>query len=43
MKTDIQIAQEATLKPISEIAKSLGLQKEDWEHMGIQKQNYQIN
>lgn len=37
MKTDIQIAQEATLKPISEIAKSLGLQKEDWEPYGNTK------
>ncbi len=29
MKTDIQIAQEATMKPITEIAASLGIADED--------------
>src|SRR5690625_2832382 len=37
MKSDIQIAQEATLKPISEIAENLGLSNEDWEPYGHTK------
>lgn len=37
MKSDIQIAQEATLKPISEIASNLGLSNEDWEPYGHTK------
>ncbi|WP_010530779.1 formate--tetrahydrofolate ligase [Lentibacillus jeotgali] len=37
MKTDIEIAQEANLKPIQEIAKKLGLEPEDWEPYGHTK------
>jgi formate--tetrahydrofolate ligase len=37
MKTDIEIAQEATLKPIKEIAESLNLSSEDWEPYGHTK------
>lgn len=34
VKTDIEIAQNATLKPISEIAHALGLNDADWEPYG---------
>lgn len=34
MKTDVQIAQEATLKPIIEVAEKLGLDKKDLEQYG---------
>lgn len=37
MKTDIQIAQEATLKPIREIAEGLNLTENDWEPYGHTK------
>ncbi len=37
MKTDIQIAQEATLKPIREIAEQLDLSENDWEPYGHTK------
>lgn len=37
MKTDIQIAQEATLKPIREIAEQLDLTENDWEPYGHTK------
>ncbi|MEQ6376065.1 formate--tetrahydrofolate ligase [Bacillaceae bacterium S4-13-58] len=37
MKTDIQIAQEATMKPIEEIAEMISLSKEDWEPYGHYK------
>src|SRR5690625_2203638 len=37
MKSDIQIAQEATLKPIHEIAESLNLSNDDWEPYGHTK------
>ncbi|MEN2766221.1 formate--tetrahydrofolate ligase [Ornithinibacillus xuwenensis] len=37
MKTDIEIAQEASLKPISEIAEELNLSLEDWEPYGHTK------
>lgn len=37
MKTDIEIAQEATLKPIKEIAKDLHLTEEDFEPYGHTK------
>ncbi|GAB3805146.1 formate--tetrahydrofolate ligase [Virgibacillus kimchii] len=37
MKTDIDIAQEAKLKPIDEIAANLGLSKEDFEPYGHTK------
>lgn len=37
MKNDIEIAQNATLKPISEIADQLNLNKEDWEPYGHTK------
>ncbi|MBP1949613.1 formate--tetrahydrofolate ligase [Virgibacillus litoralis] len=37
MKTDIEIAQQAELKPIGEIAKGLGLTGKDWEPYGHTK------
>ncbi|MBP1967913.1 formate--tetrahydrofolate ligase [Virgibacillus natechei] len=37
MKTDIEIAQQATLKPIQEIAENLQLNEEDWEPHGHSK------
>ncbi|TRM12532.1 formate--tetrahydrofolate ligase [Lentibacillus cibarius] len=37
MKTDIEIAQEATLEPIEEITNELGLTKDDWEPYGHTK------
>lgn len=37
MKTDIEIAQQAVLKPIHEIAKGLHLTEEDWEPYGHTK------
>ncbi|MBM7646701.1 formate--tetrahydrofolate ligase [Scopulibacillus daqui] len=37
IKTDIEIAQEAPLKPIHEIAEQLGLSEEDWEPYGRYK------
>lgn len=37
MKTDIEIAQEATLKPIKEIAEMLTLSEDDWEPYGHTK------
>ncbi len=37
MKTDIEIAQQAELKPIGEIATGLGLTAEDWEPYGHTK------
>ena len=37
MKTDIEIAQEATLKPIEDIATQLGLTKDEWEAYGHTK------
>ncbi|GGA61677.1 formate--tetrahydrofolate ligase [Ornithinibacillus halotolerans] len=37
MKTDIEIAQEATLKPIAHIAQSLNLTTDDWEPYGHTK------
>ena len=37
MKTDIEIAQQAVLKPIHEIAEGLDLTKEDWEPYGHTK------
>ncbi|MFD2760824.1 formate--tetrahydrofolate ligase [Lentibacillus juripiscarius] len=37
MKTDIEIAQEATLKPIGDIAKDLDLTEADWEPYGHTK------
>lgn len=37
MKTDIEIAQQAELKPITEIASSLGLEEADWEPYGRTK------
>ncbi|WP_047980080.1 formate--tetrahydrofolate ligase [Ornithinibacillus contaminans] len=37
MKTDIDIAQEATLKPIHDIANDLHLEQEDWEPYGHTK------
>lgn len=37
MKTDIEIAQQATLKPIEQIAEQLELAEEDWEPFGRTK------
>lgn len=37
MKTDIQIAQEAVMKPIKEVAESIGIQEEDLELYGKYK------
>lgn len=37
MKTDIQIAQEATMKPIKEVAASIGIQEDDLELYGKYK------
>src|SRR5699024_406211 len=37
MKTDIEIAQEATLKPIEDIANKLGLTTDEWEAYGHTK------
>lgn len=37
MKTDIEIAQQAELKPIADIASSLGLDEADWEPYGRTK------
>lgn len=37
MKTDVQIAQEASLKPITEIAKKLGIKEEELEQYGRYK------
>lgn len=37
MKTDVQIAQEANLKPITEIAKELGISEEELEQYGRYK------
>ena len=34
MKTDIQIAQEATLQPIKEVAATIGIEEEDLELYG---------
>ncbi|MGL4567837.1 MAG: formate--tetrahydrofolate ligase, partial [Fusobacteriaceae bacterium] len=37
MKSDIQIAQEAKLLPIVEIAKKVGIHEEDFENYGKYK------
>ena len=37
MKTDIQIAQEATMKHIKEVASSIGIQEDDLEFYGKYK------
>ena len=37
MKTDIQIAQEATLQPIKEVAATIGIEEEDLELYGKYK------
>ncbi|MDR1961711.1 MAG: formate--tetrahydrofolate ligase, partial [Gracilibacteraceae bacterium] len=37
MQTDIQIAQAAQLKPISEVAAQIGLGEDDLEHYGRYK------
>lgn len=37
VKSDIEIAQEAILKPIQDIAKSIGLSEDDWEPYGRYK------
>ena len=37
MKTDIQIAQEATMEPIKNVAASIGIEEEDLEFYGKYK------
>ena len=37
MKTDVQIAQEATMKPISEVAAKLNISEDKLEHYGKYK------
>ena len=37
MKTDIQIAQEAQMKPIKEVAETIGIQEDDLELYGKYK------
>ena len=37
MKTDIQIAQEASMEPIQKVAASLGIEEEDLEFYGKYK------
>ncbi len=39
MKTDIELAQEATLQPIEDLAKSLGIPEEAVEPYGRKKAN----
>lgn len=43
MKTDIQIAQEAKMKPIGEIASGLGLTEDDLEYYGKHKAKINLN
>ena len=43
MKTDIQIAQEAKLLHISEIAKKLGLTEDDYDQYGKYKAKLDFN
>ena len=43
MKTDIQIAQEAKLQPIREVAASLGISEDDLELYGKYKDIFAIN
>ena len=38
MKTDIQIAQEAQMKPIKEVAETIGIQEDDLEERERQRQ-----
>ncbi len=40
MKSDIQIAKEATLQPITHIAKGLNIQEDELELYGKYKANY---
>lgn len=43
VKTDIEIAQEAELKPISEVAAQLGLEEKDWEPYGRYKAKVSVH
>ena len=43
MKTDIEIAQEAVMKPIKEVAASYGIERMIWSFMENIKQNFQMN
>lgn len=43
MKTDIEIAQEAVMQPIKEVAASYGIGEDDLELYGNIKQNFQMN
>ncbi|HKL13688.1 MAG TPA: formate--tetrahydrofolate ligase, partial [Halanaerobiales bacterium] len=43
MKSDIQIAQEAKMQPIIEIAKQLGLDKDDLELYGNYKAKLKLD
>lgn len=43
MKTDIQIAQEATLQPIKEVAATIGIEEEDLELYGSTKRRFPMN
>ena len=43
MKTDIQIAQEAQMKPIKEVAETIGIQRMIWNFMESTKQNFLMN
>lgn len=43
MKTDIEIAQEAVMQPIKEVAASYGIGEMIWSFMENIKQNFQMN
>ena len=43
MKTDIEIAQEAKIRPIKEIAESVGLEKKDIYYYGPYKAKVNID
>ena len=43
MKTDIQIAQEAVMKPIKEVAASIGIQRMIWNCMENTKPSFLMN
>ena len=43
MKTDIEIAQEAEMLPIKEVAQRVGLQEDDLELYGKYKAKFQMN
>ena len=43
MKTDIQIAQEATLQPIKEVAATIGIEKQIWNCTESTKRRFPMN